>query len=181
MPISPLAPTTALIVVDLQVGTTSAPTAHPIDAVVSNALEIVASFRAAGRPIVVGSVDGTPVGKTVYGGGVREFPAPFADLVPGLEGDITAARRTWSVFAGTDVHEKLAASGVTQVVIVGLATSFGVESTARAAYDLGYSVVIVTDAITDRSLESHDNSIARVFPALAELATTAEVLTSIRG
>jgi nicotinamidase-related amidase len=179
MPLNPLDSTAALIVVDLQVGTTSAPTAHPADLVIANVLELVASFRAAGRPIVVGSVDGTPAGKTVYGGGVREFPAPFADLVPGVEGDIVAPRRTWSVFAGTEVHERLAEKAVTQVVIVGLATSFGVESTARAAYDLGYSVVIVTDAITDRSLESHDNSIARVFPALGEIATTTEVLESL--
>lgn len=57
-----------------------------------------------------------------------------------------------------------------------MATSIGVESTARSAYDLGYNVVLVTDAMTDRTPEAHDNSVSRIFPRLGETATTAEVL-----
>jgi nicotinamidase-related amidase len=179
MTVSTLDPTTALIVVDLQVGTTSAPTAHPIAGVVANAVDLIAAFRAAGLPVVLAAVDGMAPGRTAYGPGGREFPAPFSDLVPELGSqadDLRILRRTWSVFAGTDLDTQLKALGVTQVVVVGVATSFGVESTSRQAYDLGYNVVIAIDAITDRGLESHDNTVARLLPALGELGTTAEVL-----
>ena len=179
MTISTLDPTTALIVVDLQLGTTSAPTAHPIADVVAHAVDLVAAFHTAGLPVVLGAVDGMAAGRTTYGPGGREFPAPFSELVAELgtqADDIRILRRTWSVFAGTDLDAQLKALGVTQVVVVGVATSFGVESTSRQAYDLGYNVVIAVDAITDRTLESHDNTVARVLPALGELGTTADVL-----
>jgi nicotinamidase-related amidase len=70
---------------------------------------------------------------------------------------------------------------VTQVVVVGLATSFGVESTARAAYDLGYSVVLAVDAMTDPRAEAHNGSVERVFPALGQIATVAEVVDTLSG
>lgn len=65
---------------------------------------------------------------------------------------------------------------MTQVVLTGVATSFGVESSAREAYDLGYHVTIVLDAISDTLAASHEHVVSAVFPALAELATTVEVL-----
>ena len=181
MPLATLDPAVALIVVDLQNGTVSAPTAHPADAVVANAVELVDAFRARSLPVVIATVDGTPAGRTGYGAGARAFPAEWTALVPQLErrpDDLAVTRATWSVFAGTGLDAQLKQRGVTQVVIVGLATSFGVESTARDAYDAGYNVVIAVDAVTDRSIESHDNSVARVFPALGEVAGTAEVVAA---
>ena len=64
--------------------------------------------------------------------------------------------------------------GVTQVVISGIATSLGVESTARSAHEHGYHVVLATDAMTDRDPAAHANSVDRVFPRLGETATTIE-------
>lgn len=66
--------------------------------------------------------------------------------------------------------------GVTQVVLAGISTSAGVESTARSAYDLGYNVVLVEDAMTDRDAEVHRLSVERIFPHLGETDTTARVL-----
>ncbi|MCS5735869.1 isochorismatase family cysteine hydrolase [Herbiconiux daphne] len=179
MPITALDDRTALIVIDLQQGTTSAPTAHAVDTIIGNAAQLAAAFRAAGLPVVLANVDGTPAGRTEYGAGAREFPAPWSDLVPALEpadGDILVTRRTWSAFAGTDLDTRLRALGVTQVVLAGIATTFGVESTARQAYDLGYDVALAVDAITDRSPDAHDDAVARVFPALGQLGATADVL-----
>jgi nicotinamidase-related amidase len=88
-------------------------------------------------------------------------------------------RATWSAFAGTDLNAQLEALGVTQIVLAGIATSFGIESTARHAYDLGYSVVVATDAITDPRLESHTGSIERVFPALGQLDSTAAIVALV--
>jgi isochorismate hydrolase len=66
--------------------------------------------------------------------------------------------------------------GVTQVVIAGVATSFGVESTARQAYDDGYNVTLAIDAMTDVRAESHEHSVTRVFPVLGETGSTADIL-----
>ena len=69
--------------------------------------------------------------------------------------------------------------GVTQVVIAGISTSVGVESTARSAYDLGYNVVLVVDAMTDRDPEAHRHSVEKIFPRMAETATTEDVLQKL--
>lgn len=169
----------ALIVIDLQAGTTANPSAHPIDTVIGHAVDLVAAFRARELPVVLATVDGTPAGRTAYGSGAREFPPAWSALRPELDaqtGDLLIARRTWSAFAGTDLDAQLAERGVTQVVLAGLATSFGVESTARAAYDLGYSVVLAADAMTDPQEASHDASVARVFPALGQLSSADEII-----
>jgi nicotinamidase-related amidase len=182
VPVTELDPTIALIVVDLQAGTAANPTAHPIEDVVARNLELLAAFRLRSLPVVLANVTGTPAGQTQYGAGARAFPAEWSALLPALDQqptDLTVTRATWSAFAGTDLNAQLTALGVTQVVISGVATSFGVESTARQAYDLGYSVVVVTDAITDPRAESHAGSVERVFPALGQLDTTAAVVAAI--
>ena len=174
--------TSALIVVDLQVGTTSAAMAHPIDEIVSRAAALAAAYRAHGRTVVLASVDGTPPGRTTFAEGAQQWPEPFSTVLPELDpqpDDLLASRRTWSAFAGTDLRGRLEVRGVTQVVLVGVATSFGVESTARAAYDLGYDVLVVTDAVTDRSAESHEHVLARVLPALGRAVTTDAVLAGL--
>jgi nicotinamidase-related amidase len=66
-------------------------------------------------------------------------------------------------------------------VLAGIATSAGVESTARSAYEHGYNVVLVTDAMTDRDPAVHANSVDRIFPKLGERATTSEILDVLRG
>jgi nicotinamidase-related amidase len=172
----------ALIVVDVQAGTTANPTAHPVDDVVAAVARLTETFRAAALPVVLATVTGTPAGRTAYGAGERAFPGEWSALRPELGAhstDIHLARRTWSAFAGTDLDATLRERAVTQVVIVGLATSFGVESTARAAYDLGYSVVLAVDAMTDPRSESHDASVERVFPALGQVTTAGEVVGAL--
>jgi nicotinamidase-related amidase len=79
-------------------------------------------------------------------------------------------------FHATDLHEYLQGLDVTQVVLAGVATSMGVESTARAAHEHGYNVVLATDAMTDRDAALHENSVKRIFPRLGETATTDEIL-----
>jgi len=181
MTLTALDPTTALLVIDLQAGTAGnpqSPTAHPIDGVVEAAADLASAFRARGLPVVLASVDGMPRGRTEYSEGARAFPAEFSALLPSLAqqpSDLTVVRSTWSAFAGTDLDAQLSQLGVTQIVLAGMATSFGVESTARQAYDLGYSVVFALDAITDRAIESHDGSVQRVFPALGQAASAIEI------
>ena len=179
MTITALDSTTALIVIDLQAGTLGGPTAHPADEIVARAADLLAAFRQRDLLVVLANVNGTPAGRTEYGSGAREFPAGFSALVPGLDrqpGDVTVTRATWSAFAGTDLDAILTERGITQVVLAGIATSFGVESTARDAYDRGYSVALAIDAITDRSADAHAASVSGVFPALGQSGTAAEVI-----
>ena len=173
---------TALIVVDLQSGTVRNPTVHPVDGVIANAVELLAAFRGHDLPVVIATVDGTPAGRSDYGGGASAWPVEMTELVSDVVAeprDIVVARRAWSVFAATDLVERLAATGATQVVIVGLATSFGVESTARDAYDAGYNVVVAVDAISDMRAEAHENSVTRIFPILGQTGTTSEVVAAL--
>lgn len=85
-------------------------------------------------------------------------------------------KRTWGAFTGTGLNEHLRSLGVTEVVIAGIATSAGVESTARQAHELGYNVALAVDAMTDRSAEAHTNSVTRIFPRLGETGVTQEII-----
>ncbi len=180
MTLTTLDPKTALIIVDLQQGVVGIPTAHPVAEVVANSAALARAFRSRGLPVVLVNATGGAPGRTERprpAGGVR--PDGWADLVPELDAqpdDIYVSKQTWGAFHNTGLDDALRAAGVTQVVVTGIATTAGVESTARAAHEHGYNVALVTDAMTDMSLEAHDNSIALIFPRLGETGTTAEVL-----
>jgi nicotinamidase-related amidase len=180
MPVTALDPTTALIVVDLQAGLAGLPTVHPFDEVVGNAATLAAAFRAQGLPVVLVNVAGGPTGRTEQGSGGHELPDGWADLLPQLNqqpGDKTVTKYTWGAFHNTDLAAHLTELGVTQVVIGGVATSIGVESTARQAHEHGFHVTLVTDAMTDLNPVAHDNTISNIFPMLGETGTTRDILT----
>lgn len=107
------------------------------------------------------------------------LPADWTELVPELNRqpeDHVVTKRTRGAFIDTGLDEHLRALGVTQVVIAGIATSVGVESTARHAHELGFHVTLAIDAMTDSSPEAHLNSISRIFPRLGETGTTREII-----
>ncbi|UZF73972.1 isochorismatase family protein [Amycolatopsis mediterranei] len=182
MALSTLDPKTALIVIDLQKAIAALPAAHPIAEVAANAARLANAFRARGLPVVLVRATGIAPGRTERSfsrPGAPLPPADAADLLPELnqqDTDHEILKQTWGAFMRTGLDELLRSLGVTQVVVVGVATSFGVESTARQAYEHGYHVTLATDAMTDFSAEAHENSVVRVFPALGETGTTDEVL-----
>lgn len=180
MPITRLDRETALVVVDLQHATLSNPMAHPVDVVLANAARLTSAFREHRLPVVLVHATGTPGGMSDRGGGAPTlWPEAATALAPELGShpdDLQVAKSAWSAFTGTDLHDRLGALGVTRVVVVGVATSFGIESTARAAYDLGYHVVLVVDAMTDVAMDAHDHAVAWTFPIIGQTGTTADVL-----
>ena len=184
MTLTTLDPIPALIVVDLQNAVLALPGLGSVDEVVDNAAALAAEFRARQLPVVLVTVAGGAPGRTEQ---VRVpfTPAPGgADLVPQLDqqpGDHLIVKHTWGAFTGTGLDEVLRRLNVTQVVIAGIATSAGVESTARAAHELGYNVALAVDAMTDRSAELHEHSVSRIFPRIGETGTTAEVLELLAG
>jgi nicotinamidase-related amidase len=174
-----LDPKTALVVIDLQNGIVGYPTVHPIGDVVRQASVLATAFRGHGLPVMLVNAAGIAPGRTEQPRMTGEFPAGWADLVPELNRqpqDHAVTKRTWGAFTNTDLEAYLKALGVTQVVIAGVATSIGVESTARQAYALGFNVTLAVDAMTDMNPDAHANSLARIFPRLGESGTTSEIV-----
>ncbi|MEU6819156.1 isochorismatase family protein [Streptomyces atriruber] len=178
-----LDPTTALVLVDLQKGITALPTAHPSQQIVERAAVLADAFRARGLPVVLVRVTGGAPGRTEAPARGGAVPADWAELVPELgrtDADIVVTKQQWGAFYGTDLDLQLRRRGVTQVVLAGIATSIGVESTARAAHEHGYHVTVAVDAVTDMDADAHRNSAEKIFPRLGETDTT-EAITKLLG
>jgi nicotinamidase-related amidase len=184
--VSAIDPTTALVVVDLQKGILGLPTVpHAPDEVLARSVALADAFRARGLPVVLVRVsfaaDGSDVvpGRTEAPPRAGAFPPGWDEIVDDLAGhpgDVVVTKRNWGAFHGTDLDLQLRRRGVTQVVLTGIATSAGVESTARAAHEHGYSVTLAVDAMADRSAEVHAHSVWQIFPRLGETGTTEEIL-----
>jgi nicotinamidase-related amidase len=179
--VTTLDPRTALVVVDLQKGVVGLPAAaHPMQTVIDNSVRLLDAFRERGLPVVLVNVAGAPSGRTERAGaGAGTRPEGWDILIPELgqqPTDHLVTKYTRGAFTGTDLEQYLRGEGVTQVVVTGVATGSGVESTARHAHELGFNVTVATDAVTDMSAEVHENSVVRIFPGLGETGTTDEIL-----
>ncbi|KAA9158745.1 hydrolase [Amycolatopsis acidicola] len=185
MPVTTLDPKTALVVIDLQQGIMGIPGApYGVTDVLARTVELADAFRARDLPVVLVRVTFAADGADAVPGRTdakqqRQAPPPgWDEVVPELagRGDVVVTKRNWSAFFGTDLELQLRRRGVTQIVLTGVATSIGVESTARAAHEHGHHVTIATDAVTDSDADAHRNSVEKIFPRLAETGTTAEIL-----
>ena len=124
-------------------------------------------FRRHGLPVVLVNVIAVPPGRTEQKRFSGAFPSDFAEFVPELSprlADHVVSKQTAGAFTKTDLEAWLRTNGVTQVVIVGVATSMGVESTARQGHELGFNVTLAVDAMTDMDPVLHDITIAKIFP-----------------
>lgn len=179
MPLTALDSQTALIVVDLQKGIIGLPSIHPIAEVIERARSLIEAFRCNELPVVLVNVAGGAPGRTEQPRRSQTLPEGWTDLIPELDpqpGDILVTKRTWGAFANTDLETLLKQKSVTQVVITGVATGSGVESTARQAYELNFNVTLAIDAMTDVRPEAHAYCLAHVFPRLGETGTTQQIL-----
>jgi len=161
--------TSALILIDLMPRIVAQPLApYSGDEVLARCRELAASFRAAGRPVVAVRVDRPNVTEQPPGSGFAD------DLVH--DGDVVVVKHTVGAFYGTGLDDELRERGVATVVLAGLVTTMGVESTARAAADHGYEVEFVADAMSAQAAEDHEFSVARVFPRFGEVRSTADYI-----
>lgn len=173
---------TALVLIDLQKGITSRQTAHPIEGVIANAAKLVDAFHNAGLPVVIVNV------KPKQNPGKRTdakmppmgtLPDEFFEVVPELKttkDDIFITKQTWGAFYETSLHEELQKRGVTGIVLGGVATSIGVEGTARGAFERGYNLTFAKDAMTDMLMDAHNHSLNIIFPRIGEVGVTEDVL-----
>jgi nicotinamidase-related amidase len=177
MPLTTLDPRPALVVIDLQKGIVSSRVASAVPAAAS----LAKAFREHQLPVILVNVTGRAPGRTDAGGpGVASAqPAGWADIIDELgqqPGDYLITKRRRSAFHDTGLDTLLRDLAVTQIVLVGVSTSSGVESTARSAHDYGYHVVLGTDGIADPDPEMHRHAIERVFPKIGETATSTEII-----
>lgn len=159
---------TALVLVDLMDRIVALPLEpRKGTEVLSAAEELATAFRAVGAPVVLVRVQRP---------GVADQP-PGSGLVAGLaqDGDIEIVKRTIGAFQGTDLDARLRELGVTTLVFGGIATNLGVESTARAAGDLGYDLVFVEDAMAAFTAAEHEASTRLDFPRLGTVVTVNQV------
>src|ERR1700677_1297967 len=139
---------TALVLIDLQRGITGMPTApHSGPDVVKNAALLAEQFRKMGSPGALVRVAFSPDGKDALKPEadaphrMGALPPDWAEIVPEIgpyDGDIVITKHQWGAFYGTELDLQLRRRGITKIVIGGIATNFGVESTARDAFELGY-------------------------------------------
>ena len=180
---------TALVVIDLQkgiVGRQAAPRAS--SEVVRNAKRLADALRAKGGFVVFVRVAASPDGKdrlhpacdTSSGGG--PLPPDWSELVPELDarpGDHLLTKKQWGAFYGTDLDLQLRRRGMGTIILCGIATCFGVESTARNAYELGYEQVFAEDAMASMTAEEHQHTATRILPRMGLVRSTAEIVAAM--
>jgi nicotinamidase-related amidase len=177
--------TTALVLIDLQQNIVAMPVVpHPAAEVVGNAVRLLERFRSLGATVVLVRV-------AFLGEQDRLHPTldipPVArlgrsDLVPEVgprEGDLLITKRQWGAFYGTEMDLQLRRRGIKTIVLGGIATNMGVESTARDAYERGYDQVFVEDAMSSVNADAHRTAVGVVFPRIGRVRSTNEVLQAL--
>jgi len=181
---------TALVVIDLQKGIAGRQTApHDCATVVANAARLADAFRASKMPVflvrfVASDADRLrPIADEQPWRAGGAPPEDFAEFVPELEpreGDIVIGKKQWGAFYGTELDLQLRRRRIETIVLCGIATNYGVESTARFAYEYGYQQVFVSDAMAAMSAEAHDGALRYTFARIGRVRTTAQVLDGLR-
>jgi nicotinamidase-related amidase len=184
--------TTALVVIDLQKGIVGME-GQPYQAanVVKNAASMAETFRKNNMPVflvrVATSADGKDrLNPTVDGEnpwGNRQLPPDWAEIVPEMgpkEGDFVITKKQWGAFYGTELDLQLRRRGITTIVLCGIATNIGVESTARFAFEYGFQQIFVEDAMTTRSAAEHEMSVKSTFVRLGRIRKTQDILSVLK-
>lgn len=182
---------TALVVIDLQKGIASMPT-QPYDSksVIANAAQLAESFRKNSMPVflvrVSTSADGKDRLNPIIDGenpwANRKMPADWSEIVPEMAqqgSDFIITKKQWGAFYGTELDLQLRRRGINTIVLCGIATSIGVESTARSAFEHGYQQIFVEDAMSSMSAEDHEHTIKAIFSRIGRMRKTEDVLAAL--
>ncbi|HKJ34433.1 MAG TPA: hydrolase [Balneolales bacterium] len=177
---------TALVLIDLQKGIVSRDVApHSSSEVVDNAAKLVHKCHDKGVAVILVRVsfakDGrdrlSPKAEVEWSG--QQIPKDFDQLVPEIspdKADHIITKRQWGAFYGTDLDLQLRRRGIDTLLMGGISTNIGVESTARNAYERGYNQVLVEDAMSSMSADAHEFAISNIFPRIGLIRSTSEVL-----
>ncbi len=176
--------TTALVIIDLQYGLIPLPVEpRTFDEVVKRTAQLAEAFRSKGAPVVWVRVDLHNFRRLIVDQPMMDLDGPppppeSVEIVPeaGKRPDeLLITKRFWGAFDTTSLEAELHQRGIETIVLTGISTDIGVESTARSAATLGFNVVVVEDATSARTVEAHQNAIERIFPFLGRVRSAAEV------
>ena len=175
------AKSTALVLIDLQKGVLSMPVQpHAPDAVYTRSMALAQRFRSAGALVVrvrvsfasdLADAVRQPVDQPTNYAALKagfwdEFPEPLAPS------DVVITKRQWGAFYGTELDLQLRRRGIHTIVLGGISTNIGVESTARAAAEHGYALVVAEDLCSASSAEMHAFSFAHILPRIARISNS---------
>ncbi|MBW7454748.1 isochorismatase family protein [Paenibacillus sepulcri] len=182
---------TALVVIDLQNGIAApgrqcAP--NSVEQVIGQASKLVEAFTEKGAFVVlvrVSTLDGKDMlmPKTDAKPNAMQWPEGWDNLIPELSDFKNAhvvTKRQWGAFFGTDLDLQLRRRGIDTVVLCGISTSIGVDTTAREAFQHGYNQVFVEEAMTATAQEEHDYVVKTIFPRMGKIRTTEEVVLAMK-
>ena len=187
-PLELTAAKTALVVIDLQAGILARPLApHTSADVLERSAKMCERFRAAGAQVVLVRVSFAADGSDALSQPCDEptprvRPPGWDVLSPALgagEGDIHITKHQWGAFYGTELDLQLRRRGITTLVMCGISTNFGVESTARDGWERGYSIVFAEDAMTSFDAAAHAFAVQTIFVRLGRVRSTHEVLAAL--
>jgi len=181
---------TALVIIDLQKGIASSgrlTVPHSSKTVIENSVRLANEFRKNKMPVFLVHVVSSEVerlnpivdDKRVM---ATQLPKDWADFVPELdpkESDIVIAKKQWGAFYGTELDLQLRRRKIETIILCGIATNYGVESTARFAYEYGYNQIFVEDAMSSTSEEMHNASINFVLKRIGRVRKTEEILKEL--
>ncbi len=180
---------TALVVIDLQKGITSMPSRpYSAQGVISNAFKLADVFRKNNMPVFLVHVEVTKeTSLNVISDQTFSRPTPpssdWAEFVPELTPtpkDIVITKRQWGAFYGTDLDLQLRRRKIDTIVLCGISTDYGVESTARFAYEYGYQQIFVEDAMSSRSDEQHNAAVNFIFKRIGRVRKTDEIVKAFK-
>ena len=180
-------PTTALIAIDLQkalLGFSTAP--YPVEQVVNTNRQLAETLRARGGLIVWVRVHlnqflQIPVDQPSPFAD-KQFPDELSEIAPSAgfqDGDLLVTKRHWGAFAGTPLEQELRSRGIATVLLTGVSTNAGVESTLRQGTGLGFGFVVIEDACSGQDANEHRFAFEKIFPRLARVRTSEEVLRAL--
>ena len=180
---------TALVVIDLQKGIVERSLApHSSQLVRERASRLADAFRDRNMPVFLVRVTSSPDGKDALhpiadvGMHLQVPPPDWADIVPEMgpkQGDFVITKHQWGAFYGTELDLEFRRRGITTMVLCGISTNIGVESTARFAYEYGYHQVFAEDAMTALSAEEHMATVAHIFPRIGLVRKTEEIIRAL--
>lgn len=185
------AQTTALVLIDLQNGILPyAGGPHSAESVVAHGAQLAARFRLLGAPVILVRVGWSDTFADALKQPVdRPTPSPagglpanwweFPESLAVSDGDILVTKRQWGAFYGTELDLQLRRRGIKTLVLGGIATNIGVESTARAGWEHGYELVIAEDLCSAQNTEMHRFAFDNIFPRLARVRSTGEILAAL--
>jgi nicotinamidase-related amidase len=184
--------TTALVVIDLQKGIASVGRPlgpHRVEVVVQNAAKLAEAFRKNGMPVFLVHVMASAADRLDV---IADDPgwrptgprsADASDFVAEIgprEGDLLVTKKQWGAFYGTELELQLRRRGMRTIVLCGISTNYGVESTARFAYEYGFQQVFAEDAMSSATAEMHNAAITIAFRRIGRVRKTAEILEALR-